>query len=184
MDDLRRRIGEVRVRQVYADHGMSNVLQPLGVEIVRLQPPAAVAAAAVAALAPAKQGSMSVQNTTDSSGNRHLLVQLQVGQAGEVPLAAANSTAAKEAAGDAPGVATYHVWPKHSIVMAEQQYQQLLQATAADARLYRTSRVLQALDAGWVSVLSEQRKVRKLLLQVEEEAKKACGFAGLNHMQQ
>jgi hypothetical protein len=70
------------------------------------------------------------------------------------------------------------------VVLTERQHQQLLQATAADARLYRTSRVLQALDAGWVSVLSEQRKVRKLLLQVEQDAKKACGFAGLNHMQQ
>ena len=187
LDDLRRLIGEVRVRQVYSSNGMGNLLQQLGVEVPRLQPSAAVVAAAVAALAAAKQGGMSVRNTTDSSGNSHLLVQLQVGKAGEDPAAAAaaavNSTAVG-AWGDTSGVVSYHVWPTHGVVLTERQHQQLLQATAADARLYRMSRVLQALDAGWVSVLSEQHKVRKLLLQVEQDAKKACGFAGLNHMQQ
>jgi hypothetical protein len=184
LDDLRRLIGEVRVRQVYSSNGMGNLLQQLGVEVPRLQPSPAVVTAAVAALAAAKQGGMSVRNSTDSSGNSHLLVQLQVGKAGADPAAAATNSTAVGAWGDTAGVVSYHVWPTHGVVLTDRQYQQLLQATAADARLYRMSRVLQALDAGWVSVLSEQRKVRKLLLQVEQDAKKACGFAGLNHMQQ
>jgi hypothetical protein len=64
------------------------------------------------------------------------------------------------------------------VVVTERQYQQLPQATAADARLHRMSCGLQALDAGWVSVLSEQRKVRKLLLQVEEEAQESLCLCG------
>jgi hypothetical protein len=77
----------------------------------------------------------------------------------------------------------YHVWLRHGVVLAEQQYRQLLQATDADAQLYRFGRVMQALDAGWVSVLGQQWQVRKAMAQVQEDAGAACGFAGLNHLQ-
>lgn len=187
LDALRRLIGEVRVRQVYSSHGLSGVLLPLAAEVPLASPPAAVVSAAVAALAGAQQAPVSVEEVSDgAAGSSHLLVRLHAGAPGQSAASAAALTAAE--AGTAGGVGAtgdlvYHVWLRHGVVLEEQQYRQLLQATSADAQLYRFGRVMQALDAGWVSVLGQQRRVRKAMAQVQEEAGVACGFAGLNHLQ-
>lgn len=207
LDSIRRLIGEVRVRQVYSSHGLSGVLLPLAPEVPLLQPPAAVVTAALAALAAAQQGPITLEKVMGADGSSHLRVKLQVGQAGpggKLPAGqagpvgklsvgqagpGANSTSEAAAtnagagAGSTGGDVLYHVWLKHGIVLSESQYQQLLRATAADAQLYKAGRVMQALDAGWVSVLGQQRSVRKIMAQVQEEAGSVCGFAGLNHMQ-
>lgn len=180
---------------MYSSHGLSGVLLPLAPEVPLVTPPAAVVAAAVAALSGAQQAPVSVQEVSDgTAGSSHLLVRLHVGAPGQraagtaaltAPVAgAAPGTAGEVGAGaEAAGDLVYHVWLRHGVVLDEQQYSQLLQATAADAQLYRFGRVMQALDAGWVSVLAQQRQVRKAMAQVQEEAGAACGFAGLNHLQ-
>lgn len=197
LDAVRRLIGEVRVRQVYSSHGLSGVLLPFAPEVPLASPPAAVVAAAVAALSGAQHAPVSVQEVSDgAAGSSHLLVGLHVGAPGQpaagtaaltAPVAgAAPGTAGEVGAGagaEAAGDLVYHVWLRHGVVLDEQQYSQLLQATAADEQLYRFGRVMQALDAGWVSVLVQQRQVRKAMAQVQEEAGAACGFAGLNHLQ-
>jgi hypothetical protein len=207
VDSIRRLIGEVHVRQLYSSHRLSGVLLPLAPEVPLLQPPAAVVTAAIATLAAARQGPITIETVTGVDGSSHLLVKLQVGQTGPVsklPLgqagpvgkpsagqagpgtdsaAAAAAMGAGANAGLPAGTVSYHVWLKHGVVLSESQYQQLLRATAADAQLYRAGRVMQALDAGWASVLGQQRSVRKMMAQAQEEAGSACGFAGLNHMQ-
>jgi hypothetical protein len=207
VDSVRRLIGEVRVHQLYSSHGLSGVLLPLAPEVPLLQPPAAVVTAAVAALAAAHQGPVTLEEVSGADGSSHLLVKLQLGQAGPVgklfmgqagpvgkpsvgqagPGANSNSAAAAAGAdagaGSTAGDVLYHVWLKHGVVLSESQYQQLLRATGADAQLYRAGRVMQALDAGWVSVLGQQRSVHKMMAQAQEEAGSVCGFAGLNHMQ-
>jgi hypothetical protein len=190
----------MRVRQVFKAHGLANALLPLAPEVPLLQPPAAVVDTAVAALAAVQQAALAVDIVADGLGDSHYVARFrwtwQVSAAvsnstqatpsgSKADLTAAAAGAAAVAGDGASGSSSvYHVWMKHGVVLNEQQYQQLLASTAADAHLYKAGRVMQALDAAWLSVLGQQRSVRKMLVRVQEDSEAACGFAGLNHLQQ
>jgi hypothetical protein len=108
--------------------------------------------------------------------------------AGEEAAGRAAHLAAKAgAAAAAASVEFYHLWPKHGVVLDEQQYHMLLKMTAADRQLHEHAGLLQLLDAGWLSVVSNTRGYSKLIKALKESdedgAPLGCGFAGLNHMQ-
>lgn len=174
VDSIRRMMSEVRVREVYSRYGLQHVLLPVVAEVPLAAPHQEAVAAAVAALTAVRRAQLTMDTTTDVNGESHLLVRLLLdNQASNKP-----ASAAKDAV---PYV--YHVWPRHGVVLGAAQYQLLQQDTAADALLYQHGRVMQLLDAAWVTMLAQQRKVRKMLVQVQGEVGEACGFAGLNHMQ-
>jgi len=174
VDSIRRMIAEVRVREVYSRYGLQHVLLPVVTEVPLVAPHQEAMTAAVAALTAVRKAQLIMDPTTDSTGESHLLVRLLLDDQ-------ASNKAAPAAKGAVPYV--YDVWPRHGVVLSAAQYQLLQQDTAADALLYQHGRVMQLLDAAWVSMLAQQRKVRKMLVQVQEEVGEACGFAGLNHMQ-
>lgn len=172
LDAVRRMIAEVHVRAVYSSVGLPHVLMPIAPQVPLPKVAPAAVAAAITALSNVRHSQLIVHNTSDGAGEWHLVVQLQLGRAGR----GLNSKTANSAA-------VYHVWPRHGVVLTVEQYNQLLDSTAADAVLHRHGRTMQLLDVAWVSLLAEQRKVRKMLLAVQEEVQASCGFAGRNHLQ-
>jgi hypothetical protein len=142
-------------------------------------------------------GAAAVRYTTHGTGAAGAAAAASTGNGAAVPGgsstagAAALQPAAKAAAGEgaaaAAAVEFHHLWPKHGVVLDEQQYHMLLKMTAADQQLHQHAGLLQLLDAGWLTVVSKTRGYSKLVRALQEGdedgAPSGCGFAGLNHMQ-
>lgn len=195
LDLVKRMIADVCIRQAYARQGVEYVITPLAaIQKPPLEPPASARAAALAAL---KQVNSSVMMLSADKGfNGHAVVEVLEGQT-----AVLNGTDARAvlpigtmvatqdpgttvgstygASGGVRGSQLYHIWPRHGVVLDDQQYMLLLRLTAADRQLHRHARLLQLIDAAWLSALGRQRGFGKLMAELSDaNDKDECGLAG------
>jgi hypothetical protein len=216
VDVAKRMLAEAWIRRAFADVGVQYVITPLlpGHKLQQGPPSRAIA---VAEIALQRVNKTKVTVFANSTAGGHFVVKVEVppgaeavrytargtggtataagGGNGAVPgrnatAAAADHVAAKAAAADTAAGATvefYHIWPKHGVLLDEQQYHMLLKMTSADRQLHEHAGLLQLLDAGWLTVVSQTRGYSKLVRALQEgdedETPAGCGFAGLNHMQ-
>lgn len=187
-DVARRMMAEVWVRRAYRDAGEMYVITPLLPSQTRQQMPAADAVrAAQQVLQKANHSRITVLDSGGFSGGQVVVKVEEPAQAaaGEHSAAAGRATlGAQDEAGKQ--IQFYHVWPKHGVVLDEQQYEVLLKLTAADQQLHQHASVLQLLDAAWLTVVGQMRGYLKLVRELgrDMEDEVGCGFAGLDHFQQ
>lgn len=179
VDVAKRMIAEVRVRKAYDVHGVQYIITPLlpGHKPPHA-PPAAAQAAAVAVLQQANQSRVKVVN--DGTVN-HAVVHWQYsgGAAAAAAAAGQNDGEANTNAHAANNPDVYHIWPRHGVVLDEQQYQMLLELTAADQQLYENAKVLQLLDAAWLESLEHHNGFKTLFNELFGSKDGAdCGISG------
>jgi hypothetical protein len=155
-----------------------------GHAVVKVEVPAGAAAVRYTERKPAHAAAAGAANGILPAVD-HKAGDAAAGAAGAAAQVAAK--AGEAAAAAAATVEFYHLWPKHGVVLDEQQYHMLLKMTAADRQLHEHAGLLQLLDAGWLTMVSKVRGYSKLLRAVQESddegSPSGCGFAGLNHVQ-
>jgi hypothetical protein len=211
VDVAKRMLAEAWIRRAFADVGVQYVIMPLlpGHKLQQGPPSRAIA---VAEIALHRVNKTKVTVFANSTAGGHVVVKVEVPPGAAAVRYTTHGTGAAAAASTSNGTARpggnptaaaaavqaaaraaaatvefYHVWPKHGVVLDEQQYHMLLKMTAADQQLHEHAGLLQLLDAGWLTVVSKTRGYSKLVRALqegdEEGAASGCGFAGLNHMQ-
>lgn len=177
VDIVRRMVAEYQIREVYSNHQVQYVITPLlpGHKPPQ-EPPASARTAALAALHRVNQSDFSIMSSKTVEGE--IVVQMQGrstdhGQHRGTPAAAQTATATSSASS-----MMYHIWPRHGVVLSEQQYKALSQLTTADKQLHKHAQLLQLVDAAWLTALSQHTKYAKLISQlIDVDDREQCGLA-------